>query len=121
MATKGVLSSFVAITRIEGTPMEERQNYSSAPERRSFCERKMQMRFSFGDDLSTTLGRQESIAQSSEMSHASDRQNSFVRRAILLGRSGLIAGVTPTSIRGKSEVQTLGSVFLLPGGGGVRT
>lgn len=100
--------------------MVDRQNYSSDQERRSCCGRFKQMQFSFGEDLSMTPDKTGSTVQFSETNRNSDRLTSFAKRAILLGRSGLIAGVTPTSIRGRSEALILGTVFSLPGGGGVR-
>jgi hypothetical protein len=63
--------------------------------------------FSSGESSSTAAVNVESIAQCSGMNRCTKARASYVKRMRLLIASGLIAGITPTSIRKGSRQQTL--------------
>lgn len=71
----------------------------SGRERRLCSEPSEQTPCLFGVDSSTMADNKESTAPYSETKDATDQANSFDKRAQLLIASGLIAGITPTSIR----------------------
>lgn len=70
-----------------------------APEKSSSSERQKQMHFSFGGDSSTIPAKLASTALSSATNQRIEVPTSFDRRTRLLIASGLVAGITPMSIR----------------------
>jgi hypothetical protein len=86
---------------------DESQIYLSAPETNSCSEPKTETLVLSGVDSSMIAGKLESIAQSSETSPTGYRHSSFAKRMQSLMKSGLIAGITPTSIAKKSNQATL--------------
>lgn len=107
------------------TPMQMADSAGclSGLEKRSFLEHAMPMQCLFGESLLTTAltGELESdsagsIAPSSEMNRPTEAQTSFARRTRLLISSGLIAGITPTSIAKRSPQRTLDFAFKRPVG-----
>jgi len=93
------------------TAMVESENYSSAQAKRSFFAPPPLTLCSYGEPSSTTAGRTASTAPCSATSHHTAARTSFAKRAQLLMRSGLIAGITPTSIAKRSPQRTLDIVF----------
>lgn len=97
------------IIRLTGTEMEENVSYLQAPEKRSCSELPPATPSLFGESslmiASTTepeSARQESIALPSGTRVRSNHPTSYVRHARSLLIAGLIAGITPTSIRKRS-------------------
>lgn len=106
METFRVLLCTNGITQRIGTVTGENGNYLQDQEKKSCSEPHQQTLFGCGDDSSTTASttapesdKQGLTVPSSETNQASKAANSFAKRTRLLMRCGLIAGITPTSIR----------------------
>jgi len=91
--------------------MAEKENYSSAPERKLYSEPKKETPSLCGETFSTTPDRKELIAPPSATKAATDPATSYAKRIRLLMSCGLIAGMTPTSTRKRSAQQTLDFAF----------
>lgn len=94
------------ITRLTGIEMEENESYLQALGKRSCSELRPVTPSLFGEGLLTNAstseqesGNQESIALPSETRARSSLPTSYVKHARSLLIAGLIAGITPTSIR----------------------
>src|SRR5215207_3630943 len=106
------------ITPPTSTPTVESDGNSSDLEKRSCCEQPTQMPYSSGESSLTIAAKQESTAPSSETKGYVRVRNLYAKRIRLLMSSGLIAGITPTSIRKRSGQQTLDFAFCKPVGEG---
>lgn len=73
---------------------------------------------SCGETSSTTAGKTESTAPLSATRARISARGSYDRRIRLLMSSGLIAGITPTSMRQRSPQKTLDFAFSQLGGDG---
>jgi hypothetical protein len=69
-----------------------------------------------GSSLMPVQGRKVLIAPCSEMSQRTKARNLYAKRIKLLMSSGLIAGITPTSERKRSNQQTLDFALFSPDG-----
>ncbi len=98
--------------------MGELVSNSSDQERRSSCEREQLMPSSSGDTSTTTPASRVSTARYSATSRAIRARALYAKRIKLLIDSGLVAGITPTSIRRRSPQQTLDFALSPPGGDG---
>ena len=87
------------ITPATNTEMDESESCSANQGKRSFCDLQQEMPWSFGESSSMPAGKPALTVPSSEMSRATKAANSFDRRMRLLIASGLVCGITPTSIR----------------------
>jgi len=89
----------------------ERKLFTGPGENSSY-EPSVQTPCSSGASLSTDAQvKPESTARSSETSQRIKARNSYVKRIKLLMSSGLIAGITPTSVRNRSNQKTLDFAF----------
>ena len=99
------------ITRPINIKMEERGNcLPDQGKKLSFAQRQ-QMRCLCGAGSSTEAENAVSTAPYSETKATIDPAISYVRRMQLLMQSGLVAGITPTSIRKGSNQKTLDFVL----------
>lgn len=117
MAIWIVLNFTNAIIRASIMQMEENENCSSAPDKRLSSELNWAMPCLFGENsLMTALtseqeeNKRESIARSSAMNQVTSVPLSFAKRIELLTACGLIAGITPLSVRQRWNQITLDSV-----------
>lgn len=94
-------------------------NSSSDLGKPSPCEHGLPTLFSFGDDSLTIADRRELIALFSEMNPLSAARSLSDRLTPSLFTSGLISGITPTSIRERFEAAIPDFVLSLPDGGRV--
>jgi hypothetical protein len=92
--------------------MDAFEKSSADLEKKLFSERRQQTLFSCGESSSTAAlmneqesGKAESIAPCSETNRRREAAISFDKRMQSLMRSGLIAGITPTSVRRVSGAQ----------------
>jgi hypothetical protein len=99
------------------TPMDESENCFLAPDKSLFCELNEAMPCSLGENsLTIALMREQaeskkaSIARSSATNQVTSVPLSFDKRMQLLIASGLIAGITPLSVRQQWNQETLDSV-----------
>lgn len=88
-------------TQHTSTAMDDRGNCSAGLEKNSCCELRQAMLFLCGESSSTAAANKASTAQCSEMSRRTKAANSFDKRTKLLIASGLVRGITPSSIRRK--------------------
>ena len=109
--TLTALNSMNVTTRPINTRMDESENSSLAPERRSSLEQPAETACSYGESSLTTAGKTESTAPSSETRASTGAATSFDRRMRLLIACGLIAGITPSSVRQRSNQLTLDIAF----------
>ncbi|WP_197483789.1 hypothetical protein [Ralstonia mannitolilytica] len=116
MATLIALNSMSATTQPTDTPMDGNESCSSAQAKKSSYEPAREMPSSPGESSKTTVGSKASIAPSSGTSHDTAVRNSFAKRMRLLIASGLIAGITPTSIAKRWPQGTLDFAFSQPDG-----
>jgi hypothetical protein len=93
-----------------------KESYSQGQERKSSSAQKQQMQCLCGAGLSTEAESAVSTAPYSETKAPSDPQNLYAKRIKLLIESGLVAGITPTSVRQRSDQQTLDFVSSKPVG-----
>lgn len=100
------------------TATVESANCSADPEKNLFCELRQGMLFSCGESSETPADKQESIARRSGMKERIAARNSFDRRMRLLIASGLVCGITPTSIRQQCGARIPDFVSSLPAGDG---
>lgn len=108
-----------ATTRPINTKTVGRENYLQGQEKRSFCEHEQQTLFSFGDGSLTEADRRELTALFSATSQQLEARTLSDRQILLLIISGLVAGITPTSIRNKLGAPIPDFVLSLPGGASV--
>jgi hypothetical protein len=111
METLTALNSMSGITAATNMRMAENEKFSSAPVKKSFSEPSTQMPCSLGDGSLMTAANAESTAPFSETKAHTLVANSYAKRIRLLIASGLIAGITPTSVRKRSNQATLDFAF----------
>jgi hypothetical protein len=99
-----------------GIVMEEKENCSADLGKRSSCELLQGTLFSSGENSSTGVVKPESTAPCSEMRVPTRAADLFDKRMQLLIASGLICGITPTSIRKQSGAKIPDFASLLPVG-----
>ncbi len=90
---------------------------SSAPASTSFCELTQATLSLFGGGSSTTAARKALIAPRSETKAQSSRPSLCDRLTPLLISRGLVRGITPMSMRERSDLRTPDFAFLQPDGG----
>ena len=100
------------------TKTDETENCLSDLEKKSCSEPRAETPSLCGGTLSTTQASKESIAPRSETKAGIGPATSYAKRIRLLIASGLIAGITPTSIRERSAQRTLDFVLSQPDGVG---
>lgn len=112
-------STNATIQRV-GIEMDGSEFYLRGQEKRSCCEPLPVTPSLFGESSLTTAltcepanGRRESTAPHSEMKPASNLPTLYARRAQSLLIAGLIAGITPTSIRKRYGADCREAAFLL--------
>jgi len=98
------------------TKTGESESCSQAPERKLSFAQKQAMHCLCGDGSSTDRANAVSTAPYSETKVSIDPQTLYAKRIKLLMQSGLVAGITPTSVRNQSNQQTLDFAFSRPGG-----
>jgi hypothetical protein len=81
------------------------EGYSLDQEKRLSCARQTVMHFLCGENSSTSEENRASTVQSFAMNRHIEAANSFDKRMQLLIASGLVRGITPTSIRTQLGVQ----------------
>lgn len=110
-----------ATTPLTDTRTAESAIYSPDLGQRSFSAREQLMLFSFGDGSLTEADRKELIALfSGTKPHANSSPPTLSDRLTpSLFSSGLVSGITPTSIRERLGAAIPDFVLLLPGGGRV--
>lgn len=91
-------------------------NCSSDPVKRSSCEPVMPTLFSFGDASLTTADRRELIALFSATKVPGEVRTLSDRLTPSLITSGLVSGITPSSVRQQCGAPIPDFVLLLPGG-----
>jgi hypothetical protein len=107
MAILTASTSMRAITLDTSTPMDARDGCSSAPVTSSCSAQSRETPALSGADSSMTAGKKASTALSSATRASTYRHPSFAKRMQSLMQSGLIAGITPTSIAKRSPQRTL--------------
>jgi hypothetical protein len=105
-------------TRDTDTPMDasDAMTSSSGQDESSCYALSVATPFSLGESSSMTADRKASTAPSSGMSRNTAARISYAKLTRLLMQSGLIAGITPMSIRRRSVQQTLAFVLSAPAG-----
>ena len=106
------------------TPLTDMRMDECAPslrdrEKKLFYAPDQPMLFSFGDDLLTAADRRELIALFSVTKARSEPLSLCDRLTPSLFSSGLISGITPTSVRERLGAAIPDFVLRLPGGGSV--
>lgn len=114
-----VLPCMSGTTRLTSTETDECAPSLPDPVKKSSCELARPMLFSFGDASLTPADRRELTALFSETSQQFAARTLSDRLTPLLIISGLVAGITPTSIREKCGAAIPDFVLLLPGGASV--
>lgn len=106
------------IIHVISTKMDEKEHSLSAPEKRLSFAQKQQMQCLCG--VGSSIGAENAVftAPYSETRVFIDPATSYNRRIKLLTVSGLVAGITPTSVRKQSSQQTLDFAFSKLGGCG---
>jgi len=99
MATKPFSPSMSDTTVATNTRMGESERNSSVQGSQSSSEREPEMLDLFGENSSMTAGKMALTAHSSEMKAKSNRVSLSDRQTISLIKSGLVKGITPTSVR----------------------
>lgn len=97
--------------------MDELENCLSAPVPRLYSAPEPPMLFSCGESSLTPRDRRELTALFSATRARLARRTLSDRQTLLLMRSGLVSGITPTSIRERYGVPIPDFVLLLPDGG----
>ena len=100
-----------ATTQPTDTPMDESEFSLSVQVKNSSSEPNEPMPSLSGDDSSMTVVSKVSTVLSSETKASTNRPNSFDKRMRLLIASGLIKGITPTSMRNGSRQGILATAF----------
>ena len=95
------------ITLHINTGMDENENYLLGREKRLSFAQKQRMQCLCGDVLSMEAANAVSTAPYSETKANIDPATLYGKRMKLLIESGLVAGITPTSTRKRSNQQTL--------------
>lgn len=95
------------ITRLMNIKMGERGSCLLDQEKKLSSAQKQQMQCLCGEDSSMEAGNAASTAPYSETKVTTDPAISYAKRMQLLMRSGLVAGITPTSTRKGSSQLTL--------------
>lgn len=98
------------------TEMDERQDCSPVPEKRSYYGLFSEMPCLCGESSSTRAAKKASTVLSSEMSPRTKAANSFDKRATLLIASGLVKGIIPMSIRKELGARMLDIALCVPDG-----
>lgn len=106
-------------TRHISTETDACEPSSLVPERKSFCEPGQPMLFSFGDASLTEADRRELTALFSATSQQFAALTLSGSLTPLLIISGLVAGITPTSVRNTLGAPIPDFVLSLPGGASV--
>ena len=106
------------ITVATSTKTDDNENYSLGPEKKLSFAQRQAMQCLCGAGSSTAAVNAVLTAPYSEMKAQSNPVNSYNKRIKLLIESGLVAGITPTSIRQQSSQQTLDFVLSKRGGNG---
>jgi hypothetical protein len=119
MATLTASTCTTAITQPTSTQTDVSENCSQAQAKKLSSAQRQAMQCLCGEGLSTQAANAVSTAPYSETKAITDPQTSYARRIQLLMRSGLVAGITPTSVRKRSDQQTLGFASLQPDGSDV--
>jgi hypothetical protein len=114
-----VLPCMSDTTRLTNTETDECARSLPDQGKRSSCEPARPMLFSFGDASLTPADRRELTALFSETSQQFAARTLSDRLTPLLTISGLVAGITPTSIREKCGAVIPDFVLSLPGGASV--
>jgi hypothetical protein len=107
METLTVSTSTNGITRLGTTLTDESASSSSALVKRLCSEPSGLMPSLSGGTSSMTAAKKESTAPSSVTKDAAYHRASYAKRIRLLIASGLVAGITPTSIRKRSPQRIL--------------
>ena len=118
MAIKTALNCTLDTTHAMSTRTAASENYSLDLETNWSCEQSKAMHVSYGAGSSTTAGNLVSTARYSAMRAPTYRAPSFAKRMQSLMQSGLIAGITPTSIAQRSHQRILAFVSSWPAGDG---
>jgi len=116
METKTALNCTSDTTVAIDTPTSDLENCSQVQAKKSSFAQKQAMQCLCGEGSSTALASAVSTAPYSETKARIDPANSYTKRIKLLIESGLVAGITPTSTRKRSDQQTL-DFALSPQGG----
>ena len=107
METLIALNCMKNTTLPTSTKTDEGVSNSLDPEKTLSSVQKQAMRCLCGDGSLTPAGNAASAAPYSETRVFTDPRTSYNRRIKLLIESGLVAGITPTSKRKRSNQQTL--------------
>ena len=107
METRIALNYMNDTTPHINTRMDESESNSLAPVKTLSSVQKQAMRCLCGDGSLTPVGSAASTAPYSETRVFTDPVTSYNKRIKLLTESGLVAGITPTSKRKRSNQQTL--------------
>ena len=99
------------IIHVISTKMDEKEHSSSAPEKKLSFAQKQQMQCLCGVGSSIEAENAVFTAPYSETRVFIDPVTSYNKRIKLLIVSGLVAGITPTSVRKQSPQQTLDFAF----------
>jgi hypothetical protein len=100
------------------TPMVESDNCSQAQAKKLSFAQKQAMQCLCGGGSSTAAANAVSTAPYSETKARTDPATLYAKRMQLLIESGLVAGITPTSVRNGSNQTTLDFAFCRQGGSG---
>jgi hypothetical protein len=106
-------------TQPTNTKTEESENCSAAPAKKSSSEPSPQTQFSPGENSSTTAVKQVSIALFSETKAHTWHLNSYDKLTLSLITTGLVRGITHTSIRSTCLTADQVTVSSVPVGKGV--
>lgn len=117
METLTASPSMSGITVATTTLTDESEHRCLAPEKRSCLEPSQQTQSLDGASSLMTQDSKESTAPFLETREHIKVRNSYDRRIRLLIASGLIAGITPTSVRKRSGQATLDIAFSRQDGG----
>jgi hypothetical protein len=98
-------------TAATNTKTGAKENFSQAPARKLSFAQKMQMQCLCGEGSSTEAANAVLTAPYSETKAKANHRRSYNKRIKLLLQSGLVAGITPTSVRQQSPQATLDFVF----------
>lgn len=105
-----------AIIHVTDMPMVESELSSSDPEKRLSCEQLTLTPYLCGASSLMTADSKELTAPSFATNRRIAARNLYIKRMQLLTASGLIAGITPTSVRKQSVQRTLDIALSQPVG-----
>lgn len=111
MVIKTALNSITDTTAHTSTLMAESENFSQDRERKLPFAQKQAMQCLCGADSSMEAANAVLTAPYSETKATTDPATSYAKRMRLLMKSGLVAGITPTSVRNGSNQGTLDFAF----------